>query len=311
MRRWTNRATAGAAATCFFASLVMPTQGALAADPAPKLKNKSFQISGPRLVLAPGEAPTTLGTTLHVREKDVIFSAPIGYRNAAELLEPVTASVAGLQLTMEAGAVLAEHTAKGGYLADLPADALVVCEEPKQDLAKSLIGAVTLGLTSLGARYSAWTQLCAVDADRDGSIEKLFLAGAKQPEDRVFTEIAPARIAVSSSKPIPDSRVDVVYFDGGALNSENVEFQVYMRGAKLTLDRVYFSDDPADKGARWYTPIKAKKLPHPIVYGASSLTVLSVDAASKTAEVRPESGFAPTEINWRLQPQYIYVYVPG
>lgn len=276
---------------------------ALASD---GLKKHRMTMSG-FVVLQP-EAATPVGVDRTVREGDVVLTAPVGFAKAGTLHTPIVIRLGGLAFTMPAADLLLQATGTGGALHLLPAGAPILCAPPESNRRKELPVAVK----GEKPRFDALTQLCVADSDGDRRMDKAFVAGTKFPEDRAMIDIAPTEFELVENVPIEGSRLQLVYFDGGALWGANFEIHLYLFGRKLDIDGISLGEGRKPPKFGWvFFPKKKLGFPQSIAVGPASFQVVNVDKPAKTAVVRHERDFVTTELRWSLKPQYIYVYVPG
>lgn len=326
MRNWKRALTASALIA------VVWTGQAVAKDKASPAKPKGFAVGFSSYVALPPATPSTIAESRTLREKDVVLSMPVAWEDRAIVPAGFRVRVAGADWDIKSDAKLTRAiTASGGDLASLPEGAITYCGESFRKDGALTATLLTLGLSSLTSQLSSWLQVCAVDSDADGRFDKGFLVGTKRAEDRRLVDVEPVAYTVTRNEPIPNSRLDIVYYDGGGLNSENFEFHLFLEGEKQKLGGLTFRDNlpPVEikedrKAAKareavtpsslqWYFPVKKKKLPQRFTVGNAAFTVTAVDSVAKTAAITVDKD--PTAFPFALWHQgttiYIYYYYPG
>lgn len=271
---------------------------------------KSFWVPAFEKVLIPDNADAYVGKTIQLKaDPSDAVRVNLGYRFIAKNVGPINAVVGGIPYSVEPGSMLTRRKATGGRIAELPADAMILCQEPVQrNLTQALASAATLGLTQIAARYATDVQLCAVDADRDGNIERLFLGGAKQQQDLEFTTIDPVPYDYRENYQVADVRfvlhlvkrmfggpvlvAGVQRTDGGVTDVSILWFE---RNGKLVSQPVII-------------PIKKGDFPHEIKIGSAVLSVKAYDEVSGVADIEFSKFFDLERIDWAIAPQTIYIY---
>jgi len=204
--------------------------------------------------------------------------------------------------------------ATGGRIAELPADALILCQEPVQrNLTQALASAATLGLTQIAARYATDVQLCAVDADRDGSLERLFLGGAKQQQDLEFTNIEPVSYDYRENFKVADFKfalhLEKRMFGGPVLITGLERAAVDATpGGTTPLSVLWFEKNGKLVSQPVIIPIKKNGLPQEIKLGSAILSVKKYDDISGVSDIEFTKFFDLERIQWAILPQTIYIY---
>lgn len=281
--------------------------GAQAADLKP-YKAEEFEK-----VIIPDNAADYLGRTIRLTTDQAGMAyLSLGYRFLATNRTRIEATVGGIPYSIPAGSLFTQRKVKGGHITELPADAVILCGRAyQQNLGKSLASAVTLGLTQVAARYMENLQLCGVDADRDGAMEKLFLVGAKQQEDLAFTSIMPVPYEHRQNYVVEDYRLAIYlqkfWFGGPAL-------VVGLQGADKPkpIDGLWL-EGPTGKmeHQKAVFSFKPSKLPQEIRIGSATLVVKRYDEAAGTVDVKFTKFFDNQKVDWYFVPQTITIYMPA
>lgn len=327
---WQMAARAAAALALALAGITAapaaaPAAAAPAAAPA-KVEAFRVLLTGMETLPAP-EAPPVTPRVL--KEKDLVFVLPVAMEAQARLAADVKVPLGGYDWPVrQAEDLTLAASWSGGDLAGLAKDAVVYCAPPFSKKGGIEATLLTLGLANIASRFSTWLQLCLVDEDRDSRFEKAFMIGTKKAPDRITVPIEPVAYTASAHVPIPDSRFEVMVFDGGPMIAPNFELHVFLRGTKVDIGGIVFPANLAppevmkDKAARkawekdrpsqlsWTFPVKAAELPRAYVVGDAAFRVTALDPVGKTMTValdRASAGF-PFAVTYR--PQTIYIYIP-
>lgn len=311
------------------ALLVAPAAAQTKAKPA-KVRGFSVGLAGYATLALP--VPSQLATPKPYREKDVLLSMPVAWQDRATAPADIKVKVAGYDWTIKAGDQLTRATfLSGGNLESLSKDAVVYCGDSFKKKGGVEAHLLTLGLSSLGSRLSNWLQVCAVDSDVDGQFDQGFLVGTKKAPDRTLVPVEPVPYTAVKLEPIPDSHLDVVYYDGGALHGANFELHLFVNGTRMALGGIGFPDNSAppeilkDKASLkkweaetpsslgWFFPIRSKQIPQKFTVGNAQFTVHAIDKLARTATITLDKDPTGFPFNNWVQPTtyYIYVYIPG
>jgi hypothetical protein len=147
-------------------------------------------------------------------------------------------------------------------------------------------------------RHGVQTQLCLVDADKDGLVEKAILAGANKSKDQVPVEIVPTKISVMQDVLLPGVSQAQIRFAGkvGWLGDIAFDLQVIENDRPLIFQN-------------GRTLVNPKNLPQTVDIFGAILLVESYDKASQVAKIKVVKGFDPFE--YGIQTTTTYVYIPG
>lgn len=279
------------------------------APPAAAAELRPYRIAEFEKVVIPSAPDAFAGKTFRLKvggPESIRFS--LGYRFIAANSEPISAKVGGLDFAIPAGEIFTQRKVKGGAISDLPANALVLCQAPVQrSFAQGLVGAATLGITELAARYLADVQVCGVDADVDGRIEKLFLGGANRSADLGFSDILPVPYEAQQNFEVPGIslavRVTNVWLFGPQITVG------VMRGSNFTeLSTLSFEKDGKMRNSTVTESIKVKKLPQDIEIGSAILTIKSYDPVEKIFDIEVKRDFETAVVDWYIAPNTIVIY---
>jgi hypothetical protein len=278
--------------------------------PAPTAGDlKSFRVDDFEKVIIPSNKDSYLGRTVQLKtDRSEMVHIKLGYKFVALNEAAINAVVGGIPFATSPGSRFTRRNAKGGRLAELAPTALILCQEPYQrNLAQSLASASTLGLTQLAARYAEMVQLCAVDEDRDGKIEKLFLGGAKQQQDLEFTVIDPvpyqyrenfevkdAEIVLTLVKRLWGTPVIVAFVNGPSGPIEVSRLRLEMNGVMTNQE--------------FMMVIRKDKLPQEVKLGSAVFSVTKYDAEAGTADVEFSKFFDTQMVDWFVAIKTIYIY---
>jgi hypothetical protein len=248
--------------------------------------------------------PATLGESIlasrSISRNELILMQPVGRSYVAILDTDLAVTIAGKSFTLPKGTDLNVARVGGGAAANIADTRAVFCAASQNNwnMAKGLANLATLSLFARSQRHGVETQLCLVDADRDGMVEKAILAGANKSADQVPVEIAPTKISVMQDMPLPGVSQAQIRFSGKAGWLGNIAFdlEVIENGTPL-----YFQNGR--------TVLNPKDLPQTINIFGAILLVESYDKASQVAKIKVVKGFDPFE--YGIQTTTTYVYIPG
>jgi hypothetical protein len=273
---------------------------------------KPYRAEDFEKVIIPSNQGDYLGRTiLLTADQSGMAYLNLGYRFVATNQTRIVATVGGIPYSIPAGSLFTRRKVKGGHIAELPADAVILCGMAyQQNLGKSLASAVTLGLTQAATRYMEKLQLCGVDADRDGAMEKLFLVGAKQQQDLAFTSILPVPYQHRQNHQVEGYHL-VIYLEKYILSSPSLVVGLQSGGKPAPLAGLWL--ERADGKMRYNKTnlnLKTSKLPQEIRIGPAVLIVKRYDDAAGTADVEFVKFFENQKVEWSFPQQTITIYMP-
>lgn len=273
---------------------------------------KPYRSEAFEKVIIPDNAADYVGRTIRLTaDKAGMAYISIGYRFLATNQKPIEATVGGIPYSIPAGSLFTQRKVKGGRIAELPADAMILCGMAyQQNLGKSLASAVTLGLTQAAARYMEYIQLCGVDADRDGAMEKLFLVGAKQQQDLAFTDIMPVPYQHRQNYRVESYRL-TISFEKILLGSPSLVIGLQGAGKPTFLNQVSFESDGRMVSHNGIYAIKTSALPQDISVGSAVIRVKRYDPVAGAVDVMFVKFFDNQKVDWFIAPQTITIYMPA
>ena len=270
---------------------------------------KTFRVGDFEKVIIPGDAESHLGSTAHLNtDKSDSLRVGLGYSFISKISGSVSAVVGGIPQSIYAGEIFTRRNVKGGRIAELPDNALILCREPVQrNFGQAMASATTLGLTQLAARYAADIQLCAVDGDRDGNIEKLFLGGAKQQQDLDFTNIEPTPYDYRENFPVDGVALTLFAMKriwGDVIFVASVE----RNGQRTELSQLRFESNGKMVNQKVVIPIKKGHFPQEVKFGSAVLLIKAYDATTGVIDLEFSKYFDMQKLDWYVAPQVIYIY---
>ena len=260
-----------------------------------------YWVDSAPTMTVPTAGMQTLGPR-SVAPDQVVLSAPVGFAAAAILDTDSTVSILGRDHAFARADTLPMARLSGKAVRALPANAAVFCGRPSTHLAKALVSASTLGLSSIVNRTANVSRVCFVDADRDLSAEQALLVGVKSDADAVPVPIAPLAYRVAAAQPMSgESQMRIFYRGKTGMIGGHVSFDVNVieQGVPLVFENVRRSVDIDD-------------LPATVQIMGASFTVQSYDPATGAAVIDvqkpiPAAGYG---ITTTTTTQYIPIYVP-
>lgn len=270
---------------------------------------KTFRVDEFERVIVANNADAYMGRTVRLKlDRSEVVRVNLGYRYVSAILGDVEATVGGLPQSITPGEVFTRRNVSGGRIAELPADAVILCRASEMhNFAQGLASAATLGLTQLAANYAADIQLCAVDGDHDGRIEKLFLGGAKRQQDLEFTSIDPVPYEHDENFPVKGFAF-VLYATTGLFGGDPLLIAAIEQKGQIT-DVTTFRFETNGKMAdqRRVFPVRPRNLPQEIRIGASVLTIKGYDPAAQAVDVEFTKYFETQKLDWYIAPNTIYI----
>jgi len=246
---------------------------------------KAFKVDFTGLVILPsGRAPEP-DSPGEFRDKEAIFRAPLGFVSVGKLDSPATFELFGKPVTIPDNELLGTaRRARGGNLADFPADPVVLCAEPQENFAKQLAAASTLMLSTIFSRFHTWTQTCLADTDRDGTMDHAFMIGTKLAADRRLFPITPVRYSIRQNLPIADSYMALAFADPALFAGATVEAEVWLSGRRVMTDRLLLG--PKSQKVKSSYGIKSAQLPLTIDVAGAKIAIDSIAPDRKSVKAR-------------------------
>lgn len=270
---------------------------------------KSFRVDDFERVVIPSNKDSYLGRTVQLKtDRSEMVHIKLGYKFVALNEAGINASVGGIPFAVSPGARFTRRNAKGGRLAELAPNALILCQAPYQrNLAQSLAAASTLGLTQLAARYAEMVQLCAVDEDRDGKIEKLFLGGAKQQQDLEFTAINPVPYQYRENFEVNDAEITLSLLKR-LWGTPVIVADLNGPGGPVEFSRLRLDMNGVMTNQQFMMVIRKDKLPQEVNLGSAIFSVTKYDAEAGTADLEFAKFFDTQMVDWFIANKTIYIY---
>jgi hypothetical protein len=294
----------GAAIGSMFMTFVATT--AQGGAPATVREPKAFKADLLGLVILPSGRAPEAGSAKQFQDQGELFRAPLGAASLGELLEPAKFDMFGKPVVINAFTIMRTAVARGGDLADYPADPPVLCDKPQQNFAKSLAAASTLLLSTLLSRFQPWTQICLVDTDKDGTVDHAFMVGTRMPEDRKLFPIAPVHYAIRRNVPLPNSYLSLNFAEPKLLAGPRIVANVKLTGTALMIDRLRLGPDAL--AAKVVYGLKAKALPQTIDIAGGEVVIDALSPDSKTVTARYVRDVALMPFGYDLHPNIIFIY---
>lgn len=246
-------------------------------------------------------APQQLGER-RVSPDAIVLETPVGLRRGAFLEAPVEISLIGKSFGFQKGDLLVRADVSGAASGQIGAMAVTLCGDPQVNIAKNLMSASTLGITSIFNRTGSFSQVCLIDGDGDGKLEKAILAGVKSMKDAAPVAIAPTEYRLVENEPFGgDSVARIRYRGETGLVGGHVSFDLEVRekGQPLLFSNVR-------------TQLSVKKLPQRVMLMGAVFMVKSYNPYDGHVVVDVEQGFRNSEygITTTTTTTYIPIYMP-
>lgn len=262
-----------------------------------------YQVAPSATAFLPQEAANAQPSGLRaVLPGEALFTTPVGWRSAAQLDGDASGSIIGKDFLFEKGETLPVATITGTAAGGFARGTVALCGTPQVNAAKTLLAASTLGITSIFNRTGASWQVCLLDTDSDGRLDRAILAGVKKAADATPIAIEPVPYRLMTNAVMPgESQARIVYRGETGLIGGHVSFdlQVTENGQPLIFGNVR-------------TKVDLDKLPQPGTLMGTQFTVLAYDPADGHVSVQVQRGFQPGNygLHTSYTTQYIPIYIP-
>ena len=260
-----------------------------------------YQVKTAPTVTVPGLVGAPLGKR-SVGPDEPVMSVPVGYQRAARLADDVVVDIVDKKFAFASDETLPLARLSGQAAGDVAPGTVVFCGRPNSNLAKNMLAASTLGITSLFNRTSGMTRVCFFDAEADNVAEKAILVGVKSADDAAPVAISPLGYSIADGEPMSgQSEMRIVYRGKTGLVGGHVSFglEVLEQGQQLVFSNVRRQVDIED-------------LPAQVTLMGAKFTVLSYDPASGAAQLDIHSAIPQGQYGLQTvqTTQYIPIYVP-
>lgn len=262
--------------------------------------------------MVPADTEIPLGEPVTVKEGDVVLRAKIYDTEVATLTEPVSVAIARFSHDIEAGTRLDPVIAPRETEQLTGTGGMIYCGEnqrTRSQFMEAMIG-------DWFSKFDTVVRFCFVDTDKDGKLDRVFLAGAKDEDDQAAVEIEPVAFERRTFR--PEDEADILELRVDRLirkrnRDDKIEFRLHLiRDGNETIFSYLASSDGGPIEETYPTfKTDPRRVPYPSrfpdVLGAS-ISVLGVDAEQGTAQIRIDRRFS-TRLVKPVSIQYNYVYV--
>jgi len=227
----------------------------------------------------------------------------LGVARAAQLAEDSLVEIIGRQFAFARDETLPIALIAGRAKDNVPDGSLAFCGRPNADLAKNMLAASTLGITSLFNRTSGTPRVCFFDEEKDNMADMAVLVGVKSDADAVPVKIEPLRYTIVELQPMSgESQIRITYRGKTGLVGGHVSFDlaVMEQGTALCFDN-------------WRRKIDIADLPQDVSMFGANFTVHSYDRESGEVEVTIRRGIqsGPYGITSVPTTRTIPIFIPG
>lgn len=234
---------------------------------------------------------------------EVVFTAPVGYARAAQLAEDSLVEIIGRQFAFARDETLPIALIAGRAKDNVPDGSLAFCGRPNADLAKNMLAASTLGITSVFNRTSGTPRVCFFDEEKDDMADMAVLVGVKSDADAVPVKIEPLRYTIVELQPMSgESQIRITYRGKTGLVGGHVSFDLAVMEQGTAL---YFDN--------WRRKIDIADLPQDVSMFGANFTVHSYDRESGKVQVTIRRGIqsGPYGITSVPTTRTIPIFIPG
>ena len=227
------------------------------------------------------------------------------------LLEPVKVSIDRFTDEIAAGEELTAVVAPEATQAKIGGKGLYFCGRDQRG--RSGLGAALLG--GLASKFMPIVRFCFIDGDKDGKLDQVFLAGAK---DEAMQKAIPIdSVAYRTEYLVPRDAGQYLRLRYRKYTPESnkvqLELEVYEDGKKRSFDYVLYngSTGPLQRQVP-YLQTNPRKIPYPVFFNNVMGAVVRVDGvdAEGNARFTIERNFRPTLFRpISIEVRYIYIYI--
>lgn len=260
--------------------------------------------------IMPAEGDHAVDETFVVHKGDVIMRAKVYDAEVVTLDAPVSVTLSRFAQTIPAGTRLEPELVSEQTTDLVGTKGRFYCGENQR--ARSAFAQLMLG--GLFSKYEEQVRFCFVDSDKDGKLDKYFLAGAKDKAEQGAREIEP--VAFTTKLLQPDLQNSMLELRVEKFNDKanKIKLRLYLvrDGKDTPFD--YILTVVGGEGKHTYPTFETdpKKVPYPAYFNnilGGGVGVTRVDAVAGEAEVKITKPFRaqlfkPVSIIY----QVIYIY---
>jgi hypothetical protein len=251
-----------------------------------------------------------IGETFIAHRGDVILRAKVMDTEVVTLDAPVSVTIAKFSQELAAGTRLQPVLAIGKTEQLTGASGRYYCSEDlrtRSKFAESMIG-------DMFSKYGTTVSFCFVDSGRDGTLDQVFLSGAKKAEEQGARPIQPTPYTTRMLQPDDEAGEIELQVAGFNPRTNKVEFQLRIQknGERHPFSYIVTVED--GKPRQTYPDFKTnpRKVPYPAYFNdilGAGIGVIRVDAEKGEAAVQVNRNF-PIQLfkPVTIQVQYIYIY---
>jgi len=253
---------------------------------------------------------TAIGETFTVHKGDVVLRAKIFETEVVTIDAPISVSIAKFKDELVSGAALEPVLAPKKTEQLTGADGRLYCGENQRT--RSKFGELWVG--DWFSKYEPQVRFCFVDSDGDNKLDKVFLAGAKDPADQGARTIEPTPYSLKTLQPDLEGGVIELRVEKFKPETNQVLFRLHLSRNGQDIPFSYIMTIEDGRLRQTYPDLRTNpaKAPYPAYFNnvlGAGLGIMSVNANKAEAEVKvtrpfPQQLFKPITIQY----QTIYIY---
>ena len=252
-----------------------------------------------------------VGEAFDVKPGDVVLRAHLYESFIVQTSAPMTVSIGKFTQDIAAGTKLDAVMAPDTTIRNLKSDGLMFCGEDQRS--RSQFAELMIG--SMFSKYETIVRFCFIDTDKNGTLDQVFLAGAREPLEQVAVAID--AIPYERRRYKMDDPHAVMELRVGKLHKKSNKIEYHLIITDRNGERrnfTYLLTVERNAAVQTYPNFKTnpKKFPYPSHYNnvlGASITTVAVDGLNQTAQVKVNRRF---KTQWvkpiNVVVNYIYVY---
>ncbi|MDQ0249460.1 hypothetical protein J2W22_001507 [Sphingomonas kyeonggiensis] len=252
-----------------------------------------------------------IGKVLTLKPGEELMRASVKQTQKLTLLAPVKVSIDKFTDEIATGEELTAVIAPPETQERVGGKGLYFCGRDQRG--RSGLGAALLG--GIGARFMPIVRFCFIDGDKDGKLDQVFLAGAKDKALQKAISIEPVAYKIEYLVPRDAGQYLRLRYRKHIPESNKVqlELEVYDGGKKQSFDYVLYDGFGGPLQREYaYLLTNPKKVPYPAFFNNVMGAIVRVDGVDADGNARfvVERNFRPTLFRpVSIQVQYIYIYI--
>lgn len=248
-----------------------------------------------RNMIMPDGGSVTAGSVVTVHKGEVFYRQPLGRSNVATLEADLPFSFLGQAIVIGKGEQLLRSSVSGMAASLVGERDALYCTVAKRTGKKRVVGLSELSetgmdLDAIAKLRNVQTQSCLIDAGKDGTADKAFVADTSNRKEIVPVAIPLTPLHMVELARMPGESEVRMRFDGtvGIIGNMSTTLQIVEEGKPLAF-------------GNGQTLFAASSLPRTVESFGGRFTILSYDSKTKSADIRIDQPFAAREYDVRTE----------